>query len=88
MDKVTTQKMTIERRWHDFSCDICGKKIAEVLESSDGYVKDPGEFEMRYYVDNVGWFQFEKCLCDDCKEKVKQQFVDTLINFGFKEDRL
>lgn len=69
---------------YEFYCDVCGEKIGESEECSDGYIAELGEFE--YSVNVNGWYKIKKCLCDNCKEIYTNKIICALKELGFEKD--
>lgn len=69
---------------YEFYCDVCGEKIGESKEYSDGYIAELGEFEYSFNIN--GWYKIKKCLCDNCKEIYINKIVSTLKELGFEKD--
>ena len=84
MDNVEKTTRTIEEIKHNFYCDVCNKYLGSSTEYDDGYYVGFGDFELKFYID--GWYRFEKCLCDDCKNDFLGNLKETLKTFGFERD--
>ena len=84
MEKLEVNKRTVEDVTHHFYCDECNKYIGETQEYDDGYYPELGEFELKFYfLDD--WYEINKCLCDECREKFLNKILLTLTELGFKK---
>lgn len=84
MEKAKTIRRVKNVLVCEFYCDICGEKIGESEEYSDGYIAELGEFE--YSVNVNGWYKIKKCLCDNCKEIYTNKIICALKELGFEKD--
>lgn len=69
---------------HSFYCDECGKYLGTSQEYEDGWYKDIGELEMKFYID--GWYTIRKHLCGECRKSFISNLKVSLLNMGFKKD--
>lgn len=85
MDKIETQTKTIEQRYHNFYCDVCGKYLGTSAECEDGWYQTLGGFGLKWHTP-AGWYYTEKCLCDECREKYLSEVYAGLEQLGFKKE--
>lgn len=84
MEKKETITRTVEETTHHFYCDDCNKYLGKTEEYDDGYYPQLGQFDLKFHIPK-GWFEVEKHLCDDCKEKFLTKVENTLLGLGFKK---
>lgn len=70
---------------HSFYCDECGKYLGTSQEYDDGWYKDIGEFEMKFYIDE--WYTVRKHLCDECRKNFMEDLKANLINMKFEKGK-
>lgn len=68
---------------HHFYCDECGEYLGVSKEYDDGWYKELGELELKFYIDH--WYIVKKCLCGNCAAKFIENLKATLKNFGFEK---
>lgn len=81
MKKTITEIVEVEETRHEFYCDRCGKHLGVSYECEDGWYKELGNFELRYFAN--GWMRLKKCFCDKCKYEFMNELRHTLFNAGF-----
>ena len=84
-NKVNKTK-TITVVAHEFHCDDCGAYLGASEEYDDGWYKQIGNFNLRYYT-SQDWYVLNKHLCDTCKEKLLSKLCATLEDMGFKSEQ-
>lgn len=84
MEKVESRICKREEFIHHFYCDDCNKYLGKTEECDDGWYPDLGEFELKFFV-NSSWYEINKNLCDECKEKFLAKVENTLIELGFEK---
>lgn len=84
MEKLETRTCTREETTHHFYCDDCNKYLGKTEEYDDGWYPEIGEFELKFYL-HSGWYEVNKCLCDECRQKFLQKVEKTLVKLGFEK---
>ena len=84
MIKTEVETRTKEVRTHHFYCDDCNKYLGKSQEYDDGWYQDFGEFKLEFYLPS-GWYEVNKCLCDECRQKFLQKVEKTLVELGFEK---
>lgn len=79
-----TKKIKSTTNVVEFYCDNCKKFLGESEEFDDGYVPELGEYEQEIFINN-DWYRIEKNLCDECKQKLTKDIIDSLKKLGFKK---
>lgn len=87
MEKVEKYTKKSEIYKHKFYCDKCNEFIMESIEEYDGYYDEPRYLEEKIYINEDGWYKYNKCLCSKCYKVEKQRIIEELKKIGFnKED--
>lgn len=84
MEKLETKTCTREETTHHFYCDDCNKYLGKTEEYDDGWYPELGEFELKFYLPS-GWYEVNKCLCDECRQEFLQKVEKTLVELGFEK---
>lgn len=82
MEKVKEYEVRKQSRVHEFYCDNCGKYLGGSEEYEDGYYKTPFNYEYRVLL-NSKWYKNKRTLCDYCKLKFEEKYIETLKKLGF-----
>ena len=85
MEKLENETYSVERTIHHFYCDNCDKYLGKEREYEDGYFRNLGEFEQKFYIDE-SWYAINKCLCSDCKKKFLKKMKIALKELGFEKE--
>lgn len=83
MEQAIYETVTDTKILHDFFCDECNKHLGRSEEYSDGYYKSFGDFNLSIRMPN-GYYEVNKCLCDECKVKYVDKLATALENLGFE----
>lgn len=84
MEKLKTITEQIEIQEHSFYCDECGEYLGTSTELPDGWYKEYGDFELKFYVD--GWYRVRKHLCETCRKNFISKVKVSLANMGFESN--
>lgn len=84
MNTEIEEKRSIKIIKHKITCDICGKELDTIEEEQDGYYYNPYKHEVDINPFHSGWYSYKKDLCDDCYNKIQNDFINILKNFGFE----
>lgn len=85
MEKLEHIEKTTVDIIHHFYCDDCGVFLGSTQEYSDGWYGKLGDFELKFCLPPIGWYEVHKCFCDECKEKFVTQVHDELMKLGFSK---
>ncbi len=83
MEKIETKIKKIEERTHSFYCDECGTQLGCSTEHEDGYYQQLGEFKLEMFTP-MGWHEFDKCFCANCRDKYLTKLYEMLESAGFE----
>jgi len=83
MDKETTDVEAVMRRVHNFYCDNCEKFLGTRTEYDDGFYDEIGKCEYKIFINNK-WFERKSILCESCKQKFENEFIEALGKYNFK----
>lgn len=87
MEKVEKYTENREMHKHKFYCDKCNEFIMESIEEDDGYYSEPLYLKEIIYINEDGWYKYNKCLCSKCYKVEKQRIIEELKKIGFKKEK-
>ena len=86
MNTIIEEKKSITIIKHKIICDICGKELDIIEEEQEGYYYNPYKREVHINPFYNGYYKYKKDLCDDCYNKIQNNFINILKDFGFESE--